>query len=108
MRSVRCCRRNRNDIGHAVVGNIDGLDAQILDARLDIGVDDLLDPLSAYVSGADRIGVLDADRMMTVLLNPVDDLSPGGIGEGRHILAKLITFLVCFLKRSSVLVIARA
>ena len=75
------------------------------DARLDIGVDDLLDPFSAYVSGVGRIGVLDADRMVTILLNPVDDLPPGGIGEGRHVLAKLITSSVCFLKRSSVLVI---
>jgi hypothetical protein len=39
VRSVRRCLRNRNDIGHAAGGNIDGLDAQILDARLDIGVD---------------------------------------------------------------------
>src|SRR5260370_30951878 len=84
---------------------MDGVDTQIWDARLDIGVDDLLDPLSAYVSGVDRIGILDADRMVTILLNPVNDLSPGGIGEGRYVLAKLITFLVCFLKRSSVLVI---
>jgi hypothetical protein len=29
----------------------------------------------------------------------------GGIGEGRHVLAKLITLSVCFLKRLSVLVI---
>ena len=82
MRSVSRCLRNRNDIGHAAGGNIDRLDAQILNARLDIGVDDLLNPFSAYVSGVDRIIVLDADRMVTTLLYPVDDLSPGRIGEG--------------------------
>ena len=78
-----------------------------MDARLDIGLDDLLNPLSAYVSGVDRINVLDADRMVTILLYPVDDLSPGGIGEGRHVLSKLAPLRAGLPKRRRVLVVER-
>jgi hypothetical protein len=73
----------------------------------DIGVDDLLNPFSAYVSGVDRINVLDADRMVTILLHPVHDLSPGGIGEGRHVLTKLAALRAGLPKRRRVLVVKR-